>query len=223
MKIRFIIQLIAFLLPWSARRYLLSNWLNFRIDRSARIGYSIILADRVILEANAKIGHLTMCKNIDSLWIGDNSSIGSLNFITGFNSRSGEYSHVLNRESFLYLGRHSAITSRHFLDCNGGVTIGDFTTLAGIRSTILSHSIDIYLNRQDVKPINIGNYCFIGSGVLILGGTTIRNYSVVAAGAVVNRTIDEEYILIGGVPGVKIKDLKDSPVSYFTREKGFVK
>jgi hypothetical protein len=54
------------------------------------------------------------------------------------------------------IGEHSAVTSRHYLDCTGGVTVGAFSTVAGARSTIFTHQVDITQSRQVWRPVRIG-------------------------------------------------------------------
>jgi len=54
------------------------------------------------------------------------------------------------------------------------------------------------------KPVTIRKGCWIGARVTILGGVTIGEHSVVAAGSVVTRNVPP-YTLVGGVPAVKIR------------------
>jgi acetyltransferase-like isoleucine patch superfamily enzyme len=55
-------------------------------------------------------------------------------------------------------------------------------------------------------PISIGNGCWIGAGAIILGGTTIGERSIVAAGAVVKGNFPGGS-LIGGVPARVIREI----------------
>ncbi len=48
-------------------------------------------------------------------------------------------------------------------------------------------------------PITIGNHVWIGGGTKILGGVTIGDYAVIAAGSVVNKDIPA-HVLAGGNP-----------------------
>ena len=55
----------------------------------------------------------------------------------------------------------------------------------------------------------------------MLGGASLPDHSVLAAGAVLNKPQQEPYTLYGGVPAKRIKDIpKDA--NYMNREKGFV-
>ena len=54
------------------------------------------------------------------------------------------------------------------------------------------------------KPIKIGNHVWIGINATILKGVTIGDGAIIAAGAVVNKDV-EENSLVGGVPAKVIK------------------
>ena len=220
---KILFQLVLFLLPWKIRRILLNIFFNYNIHSTAKIGFSILLCDELHMFENSLIGHLTFCKNINKLVINNHSRIGALNFITGFNTKyKSIYAHRVDRKCELIIQEHSSVTSRHFLDCNGGIYIGKYTTVAGIRSTILTHSIDIYKNRQDVSPISIGDYCFVGTGCVLLGGSVLPNFSILGAGAVLSKAYTGSYTLYAGVPAKEIKILEMNEVNYFKRKTGFV-
>ena len=61
--------------------------------------------------------------------------------------------------------------------------------------------------RGDIKPIIIGNNCWIGTSVIILPGTILGNNCIVAAGSVVNGEFKDNS-LIGGNPAKFIKSIK---------------
>ena len=131
------------------------------------------------------------------------------------------FSHEPERRSELILGEHAAITNRHLIDATSSVVIGDFTTIAGWRSQILTHSIDLVCSRQSSKPIHIGRYCFVGTDCVILGGSGLPDYAVLGAKSLLNRTYSESHWLYGGSPCKPIKPLaKDT--GYFKRKVGFV-
>ena len=174
------------------------------------------------MEEGSHIGHLTVCKNIDLLHLKAHSSIGRGNWITGFPlGPSPHFAEEVDRRPQLIVGEHSAITHRHLLDCTNAVEIGRFTTFAGFQSQILTHSIDIENNRQASAPVRIGDYCFVGTNSVLLGGSVLPDYCVLGAKSLLNKALTETYQLYGGVPAQPIKKL--SPESkYFTRSEGFV-
>lgn len=60
-----------------------------------------------------------------------------------------------------------------------------------------------------VKPIHIGDGCWIGARVTVLGGVRIGRGAIVAAGAVVTRDVPEN-CLVGGVPARLLRQLESS-------------
>lgn len=218
-----LLQIFFFFLPWKLRRILLIKICGFTIHKDARIGFSIILAKSVKLEEHSYIGNLTFCRKIDLLHIKKYGILGNLNFITGFPSGdNSHFGHVIDRKSVLAIGNHSAVTARHFIDCTAGVFIGDFTTFAGIRSQILTHSIDLKKNRQDAASVVIGDYCFVGTGCTVLKGSKLPDFSVLGAASLLNKNFEEQKCLYGGVPAKRIISLDIDEDLYFSRKEGYV-
>ena len=216
-------QLILFVLPWNLRRRILNWHYQWDIDKSARIGFSIILAKTLKMGVKSRIHNMVCCKRIDRLEMGEDSGIAPFTYITGFSVNNiAFFKHIANRRCELILGKSAGITSRHFIDCNGGVYIGDFTTIAGIRTQILTHSIDVYNNRQDAQPVMIGKYCFIGTGCILLPGSVLPDYSVLGAGSVLTKPQEEQLTLYAGSPAKPRKKLDLSRTMYFHRQKHVV-
>ncbi len=217
-----LVQITLFIFPWSIRRIILNKIFNFQISKSASIKYSIILAKRLIMKDDSIINSFTFCNNIDLLELEQNSRIGTFNYITGFSTSSNKhFSHVKDRACKLKIGKHSAITTRHYLDCTGCIMIGEFSTFAGLKSQILTHSIDINNNRQDAKIVVIGDYCFVGTNCVILPGAVLPDFSVLGASSMLNKEYAEKWMLYGGNPAKPIKNLSNK-CEYFNRIKGFV-
>lgn len=214
---KIVIQIILFLFPWFIRRKILIL-MGYSIDRTAHIGFSIILSHQLIMHENSRIGSFTVCKNIDKLELNKNSKIGALNFITGYSSHLKQYfKNESYRKCEFIIGESSSITSRHFFDVNGGIYIGKFTQIAGIRSTFLTHSIDVYKNIQSASPIKIGDYCFCGSNIIILKGVVIEDYTVIGAGSVIVHSIGAEKVVVAGNPAIIKKHIEIKDVAFFAR------
>lgn len=219
---RVILYAISLLLPWPIRRWILVHSLRYDIHPTSRIGYSWIMPSRLVMEAGARIGHLTVCKGLDLLKMSSYSVIGRNNWITGFpKNGSGYFEHQTDRQPQLILGQHSAITNLHIIDCTSSVTIGAYATFAGFRSQILTHSIDLVECRQDSSPVVIGDYTFVGTACVILGGSVLPSYSVLGAHSLLNRVHSQPWALYGGTPARLIKTL-DVDVKYFMRTVGRV-
>jgi acetyltransferase-like isoleucine patch superfamily enzyme len=92
----------------------------------------------------------------------------------------------------------------------GGVEIGE-QTLVSMHCTILSsnHGVPplgklIRETADELLPTKIGRDVWIGANAVILGGVTIGEGAVVAAGAVVNQDV-EPGAVVAGVPARKIR------------------
>lgn len=218
-----VLKIITVLLPWPLKRFMLVHFFKYKIDKSARIGFSWIYPKKLIMDSNAFIGNFNVAVHLDLLKIGKHSSIARGNWITGFptNTDSKHFSHQKDRKSNLIIGDHSAITKNHHIDCTNVIEIGNFVTVAGYSSQLLTHSINIELNIQDSNPITIGHYCFVGTASTILGGAALPDYSVLGANSLLNKNFSVPYRLYGGNPAKEIKELPKD-YKYFTRETGFV-
>lgn len=218
-----ILKLLVVLLPWRLKRMVLQRWLRFDLHPSARIGLSWVFPAHLTMGPESSIDHLCVAVHLDRMQLGEESTIGRGNWITGFSSGSdsAHFAHQPERRSVLVLGDHSAITKDHHLDCTSAVTIGAFSTVAGYRTQILTHSIDLTQNRQDSKPISIGDYCFVGTSSVLLGGSALPDRSVLGAKSVLTKAFAESLTLYAGNPARPIKKIGPD-AKYFTRERGFV-
>lgn len=93
---------------------------------------------------------------------------------------------------------------------HGGVEIGE-QTLVSMHCSILSsnHGVPpfgklIRDTPDELRPTKIGRDVWIGANAVILGGVTIGDGAVVAAGAVVNRDV-EAGAVVAGVPARVVK------------------
>lgn len=99
----------------------------------------------------------------------------------------------------VYLGPYVTIYG------HGGVEIGE-ETLVSMKATILSsnHTIPelgkiIRQEPDELLPTKIGRDVWIGANAVILGGVTVGDGAVVAAGAVVTKDV-EAGMIVAGVP-----------------------
>ena len=176
------------------------------------------------MERNATISHFTVIKELEELYLGKNAFIGKGNWITGYqdNGQRKHYNSQNYRKSKLIVGQHSAITSRHIIDCTNFVLIGSFSTIGGYSSQILTHSIDIEKCIQWSEPVEIGDYCFVGTNSVILGGSSLQSFSVLGAKSLLNRSFGQKYLLLAGVPA-KLKRHLPPSYRYFNRMEGHVR
>ena len=209
-------------LPWPVKRLILMSFCGFEVHPTSRIGIAYVAPKKLIMEENTCIGHFTVRVNLDLVHLKRNARVSRGNWITGFPSGSTKhFVHQKSRKPGLIAEEHSAITNRHIIDCTDTVTVGAFSTLAGFCSQILTHSIDIEKSIQSSEPVSIGKHCFVGTDTVILGGSSLPDYSVLGAKSLLNKKFEEEYCLYAGVPAKAVKKLSKS-CAYFTRSTGYV-
>lgn len=216
-------KIITVILPWPLRRKALNKWFGYEIHPTARIGMAWIFPGKLVMKAGSKIAHFTAAVHLDRVELDEKSSIGRNNWITGFptGTNSKHFAHQPERSSVLILGKNSAITKNHHIDCTNMIRIGDFVTIAGYQSQLLTHSINVYENRQDSQPIVIGDYTFIGTNSVILGGAVLPAHCVLAAKSMLNKAYTEEWKVYAGVPAKQVSDIP-ADAKYFSRTDGFV-
>lgn len=130
--------------------------------------------------------------------IGQNSRIMFGSYICAFSSKVKEREGIIIG-SKCWIGINCVIAAGE-----AKIKIGD-NTLFGPNVTIVTGNHQFKPDRLIVEqayeqlPISIGEDCWIGANSVILGGVTIGNHSVIAAGAVVNRDVPPRTI-VGGIP-----------------------
>jgi acetyltransferase-like isoleucine patch superfamily enzyme len=211
------------LAPWSLKRQLLQHFFGFNLDPTARIGFSWIYPKSLRMAPGSRIGAFTVAVNLDILDLGEHATISRNNWITGFptGTSSPHFAHQPSRSASFYLGPHASITKGHHIDATNRITIGAFTTIAGYRSQILSHAIDLQYSRQHSKEIIIGEYCFVGSNCVILGGSLLPDYCVLGALSLLNKPLTDSWFVYAGQPAIKRKPI-DQASAYFRRKLGSV-
>ncbi len=173
-----LVMLVA-ALPASELKNAVLRFLGWSIGKRVHLGPCLLLnVDRVDIGSGASIGAFNVVKDLATLALGEKAAIGHWNWVTA----SPLFSQV-GAARVLHLGAHSAITSRHYVDCSGGVRIGTHTTIAGMRSTLFTHGICWKTSAQTSNPIQIGDYCLISSNVQVSPGTVVGDRIVVGMGA----------------------------------------
>ena len=92
------------------------------------------------------------------------------------------------------------------------VTIGNYTMIANNVSIIgADHNFRVagvpivFNGRENLLPPTLGKDCWIGANSIIIGGVSIGDGVIVAAGSVVTKNL-ESYGVYGGIPAIKIKN-----------------
>jgi acetyltransferase-like isoleucine patch superfamily enzyme len=111
----------------------------------------------------------------------------------------------------LVMGDGVSINRDCNLSCGGRLTIGNDVAI-GHSTTILTadHGFDdpstpIKYQPLKLRPVKIGDNVWIGARAIILSGVTLPRGTIVAAGAIVTRSVEEENCTIAGVPARIVK------------------
>lgn len=141
--------------------------------------------------------------------------------IFGDNVRIGAFSRILaatsfdNVGSYIRIGNNVGIGEFAYLGGGGGLEIGDDCIIGQYLSCHPeNHNFGdnhrlIRLQGVTRKGIRIGRNCWIGSKVTILDGVTVGDNCVIAAGAVLTRSVPPNSV-VGGVPARVIKRVAPS-------------
>lgn len=218
-----LLKLFLILLPWKIRRLLLIKIYGYDIHPKAHIGWSYVYPKHLSMAEGASIANFTIAIHLDNILMAKYSRIGRRNWITGFptGTNSKFFAYDKTRKSELVLDDNATITKNHHFDCTNSIHLGRFVIIAGYNSQFLTHSINVYNCRQESSPIYIGDYCFVSTRVIILGGSILPNCSVLAAGGILNKAYNTEWTLYAGVPARPKKEISHE-AKFFTRSERVV-
>lgn len=120
----------------------------------------------------------------------------------------------------LIIKENTSIGRASYLDCRGTIEIGENVSISpNVRLITAEHEINSKEFKYISKKIIIEDYVWIGTGALILPGVKLGKGSVIAAGSVVTKDV-EEFSVVGGVPAKFIKK-RERKLEYNCRYKPF--
>lgn len=105
--------------------------------------------------------------------------------------------------STIKIGKQSSIHAYSLIQAGGPVDIGNYVRIAShtviVASNHIFDSVNDYICHQGETKIGIiiEDDVWIGSGVKILDGVTIRRGSIIGAGSVVTKSTEEYSVLVG--------------------------
>lgn len=114
------------------------------------------------------------------------------------------------------VGNDCKINAGVYINARSGVSIGDNVTLSyGCKLISTGYDVDIFMKTGERchiedKPITIGNNCWICADAIVLPGVHIDGENVIiAAGAVVTKSICESNVIMAGNPARIIRKMGD--------------
>jgi carbonic anhydrase/acetyltransferase-like protein (isoleucine patch superfamily) len=215
-------------LPGFVKKPLYRLLFGYRIGSGVRIGLSLIDASSVSLGEETSIGHFNLVTRVGRFETGRHARIGMLNVVRGGDCVVlGDYSdvvrfNVLNAipdhdcttepESVLEVGSGTVITSGHRIDFTDKVTLGKNVIIGGRNSSLWTH------NRQETAPIEIGDFCYLGSEVRLAPGAKLPSECLLAIGAVLAGEVKEPRSLVAGVPAKVVRPLNENDLARIRRK-----
>jgi len=201
---------------------------GYRFGPKVSIGLSLLDAEHAALGDGSTIGHFNAILRVGRLEVGAGARIGALNIIRGGERvRLGDYSEVMRLnvlnaipdhdcttepESVLEVGAGTVITSGHRIDFTDRVTLGKNVIIGGRNSSLWTH------NRQETAPIEIGDFCYLGSEVRLAPGAKLPEECLLGIGSVLTGEIKEPRSLVAGVPAKVVRPLNESDLARIRRK-----
>ncbi len=216
------------LLPNLLKKPVYRLMFGYRFGPGVRIGLSLLDAQAVTLATGSRIGHLNAIVRVGQLQAGRHTRLGTLNIIRGGERVSlGDYSEVMRLnvlnaipdhdcttepESVLEVGAGTVITSGQRIDFTDKVTLGKNVIIGGRNSSLWTH------NRQETAPIEIGDFCYLGSEVRLAPGAKLPAECILGIGSVLTGEITEPRSLVAGVPAKVVRPLNEKDLARIRRK-----
>jgi acetyltransferase-like isoleucine patch superfamily enzyme len=226
--LRLSVLLLVGLLPSAVKRVLYRLLFGYRIDARVSIGLALLDARTVHLEEGVEIGHFNAITRVTLFRAGRRARIGTGNIVRGGERVTlGDYAEILRLNvlnaipdhdctteprSVLEVGAGAVITSGHRIDFTDRVTLGKNVIVGGRNSSLWTH------NRQETAPIEIGDFCYLGSEVRLAPGAKLPDECILGLGSVLTGEIEETRSLVAGVPAKVVRPLNEKDLARIRRK-----
>lgn len=205
-------------LPTAIKRPIYNHVFGFKIAPGAKIGLSILDVDHLEMDDGARIGHGNLLHGTGLVSLARGAEIGYGNIVRGGDAVTlDEYATVLRfnvlnsipdndcvgtPDPRLTLARGAYVVSGHRLDFTDRIALGKNVIVAGRNSSFWTH------NRQATRPIEIGDFSYVGSEVRVAPGATLGDEAILGMGAVLSGQLPGGKVF-GGVPARAIRDVTE--------------
>ena len=105
-----------------------------------------------------------------------------------------------------------------YINALNGFEIGDYSNI-GPNVGIITSNHDPVNNDHHIPsgPIVIGKFCWIGMNAVVLPGVNLGDFTIVGAGAIVNKSFSDGYCIVAGNPAKLIKQLNREECDAFAK------
>ena len=212
---RFLAVLMV-VLPQRLKHLIARRLLGWELHPTARIGRSLVMARHVRMGPESFIGAFNVIKDIENLHLGRGANIATRNWIVGVPLESAIYDKP-QRDPSLYLGEYAMITVGHDIDCADKVELKDHAVIAGFRSSVLTHSLNLVNDKFVTGPVVLEEYGVLMSNCTMMTGTRVPAGSVISARSVVNTRLTAERTFYRGNPAEAVRELPET-LKFYQRE-----
>ena len=106
-----------------------------------------------------------------------------------------------------------------YIQAIGPVKIGSYTQVAANVGIIgANHDLGDLRRHSSAPGVEIGAYCWLGMGCVILPGVQLGDFTIVGANAVVTHSFPDGHCVLVGSPARKVKDLSVDECIRFENE-----
>ncbi|MEJ2866274.1 hypothetical protein WCD74_00765 [Actinomycetospora sp. OC33-EN08] len=198
--LRTVLVLAVGLLPAHRVKNFLLRRLGHRVAPTARVSPCLLMRVGLLdLAPEARIGVGTVVRSVRLLRFAEGAGVLQWNWISAAPAYQ-RYDPDDDRPGTFVMGRHAAIMSRHYLDVSGGLSMGEYSSFAGVRSTVITHGVDVEANEQLPRPVAIGVRALLSSNVVVVPGCTVPDRCLVAMGSVIKGDLPHAGYLYAGSP-----------------------
>jgi acetyltransferase-like isoleucine patch superfamily enzyme len=177
------------------------------LDKILNYCYSYIVSCQFDQWGNgSRIGRGAKLIGPNLIQVGCNVLIGELAWLNAKNDR-GDGEVTLSISDGVYIGRLVQINAWQSVTIKKNVLIADKVFISDADHNYIDTSTPIQFQGDSfIGAVTLSEGCWIGLGAVILPGVTIGRNAVVAANAVVTKSVPD-YAIVGGVPAKIIKQL----------------
>lgn len=213
---RLLVAAVLIVLPSPLRRAFAVRVLGWEIDPTAYLGRSVMIVDKVSMGPGSVIGPRNVIRGLEELRLDAGASIASRNWIIGIPRSVDVFPNAPNRRPALILRAGAIVTDAHEIDCADRVELGAHAALAGFRSQILTHSLNLVRDRFEAGAVEIGTHSAVMSGCILMSGTRVPERCIVSAGSVVTTKLTTELTFYRGNPAEAVRALPET-LGFFRR------
>lgn len=196
-----LLRLVLCLLPASRlKNFLLSRTPGWSLHATACLGPNLVWGIGTLeLGPSARIGPFNAFRQLRAVRLEANADIGQFNWFSGA-ARFIPDAKDPALAGVLLLHDSASITSRHYFDLSGGFEMHPFSVMAGVRSTVLTHSIDVRTGLHRTAPVRIGRQSVIFTNAVMTPGAEVGEQIAVSALSVVQGRLRKADGVYSGSP-----------------------